>query len=1048
MSVTITISRTAGCLHLRALGRLSRSLLLMLGFFAFSLGIVTAQTAPCPPNIDFENGDLSSWQCWLGRSDQGSAANGVIFANSFISGPQPTRHIIQTATTPPTLDPYGHFPVVPPGGGNYALKLGKDSPNNSAEQVRYYVHVPAGSNDYSFNFRFAVVLNDGGHDASEQPSFRIRAFDSLTGQPLPCAAQNYIASDTLKSVYGFQDSDSGFSNIFLPWTNGALPLINLAGRTVIIEITSLGCSQGGHWGYGYFDVVSCGDYRASVTYCNLDSGIVRFIGTGVKEVYDWYTSNWTYIGRGPYIDVVPPSTPDFFWGVIVNGLAGCLDTIKTDSVSDFLLQTTPAKACVKFGNSVQLNAAASGGMGSFTTSWDANPDLSSLIITNPLAIPNDTTRYFVTVSDKNGCFHRDTVEIVQAPDAGPDLSVCPLGERPAQLHVVGPPTATYTWYDLNGALAQYLDCTSCQDPKAAPVPPVYTYVVGTNLCTVTDTIVVYHDTSIYIIAPQDPLIVCRPSYINLVSQAIGLAPLQNLPCGTNDPVLCLTQDQDTATIGSGITPPAQTLNTPFHSDSIYHKYQFIIKKRDLLNAGLYSGTINALAFQTLAAVSANAVENITISLACVPFDKFPEPINNSSFITGTQVAALSSYTLSPNAWNQINFASPYSWDTTTNLLVDFCIGPMPATGAGSSDPVAVTEGSVIQKISNTINVCGGNGIVRQYAQQPVTRFMYCPSPELPFIYIWQPGTFLSDSNAQNPTAYIPRSIDYAVYSIGRNGCRLRDSLHITVPVHNLGLGPQDTFACLNQPVYLHASGGDAYQWFEMQGGNFSSAAGSLSCTDCADPVALPGNTTTYAVIYSNNIHQSNPANDNYETGCPDTLYTIVNIHPLPPVISTNRDTTIAYGKSLQLIATGASNFTWTPVGSLDDPHSPAPIATPKETTNYIVSGMDANGCVSRDTVKVVVDYRHNLLIPSGFTPNGDGRNDVFKVINANFQRLMEFRVFNRWGQEIFTTTDISDGWDGKWKGTEQPVGNYQYLIRVAYPDGNVETYKGDISLIR
>jgi gliding motility-associated-like protein len=196
------------------------------------------------------------------------------------------------------------------------------------------------------------------------------------------------------------------------------------------------------------------------------------------------------------------------------------------------------------------------------------------------------------------------------------------------------------------------------------------------------------------------------------------------------------------------------------------------------------------------------------------------------------------------------------------------------------------------------------------------------------------------------------------------------------------------------------------------------------------------------------VHQSNPVNPNYEIGCPDTLFTTVNIHPLPPVFSSNRDTTIGYGKSIRLYATGASNFTWTPVGSLNDPNSPSPIATPTATTNYIVSGMDSNGCVSRDTVKVRVDYQQNLLIPSAFTPNNDGRNDVFKVINASFQRLMEFRVFNRWGQEIFSTTDIQSGWDGKWKGVDQPLGNYQYLIRVAYPDGNVDTYKGDINLVR
>jgi gliding motility-associated-like protein len=547
------------------------------------------------------------------------------------------------------------------------------------------------------------------------------------------------------------------------------------------------------------------------------------------------------------------------------------------------------------------------------------------------------------------------------------------------------------------------------------------------------------------------LIVCRPGYVNLQSVTKGPAPLANLPCGTANPIQCLTQDQDTATIGAGLNPSPILSNTPFYSGNIYHKYQYIIPKQDLLNAGLYSGTINAMAFLHInpTVVGTAPLENITISLACISADQFQTPISNSSFYTGTTVATLASYTITPNDWNQINFATPYSWDTTTNLLVDICMGPMTAVNTNGNDPVAMTAGPAIQKYSDGVNVCGGNApSVLSYGQRPVTRFMYCPSPELPFNFTWQPGNFLSDSNAQNPTVYVPRSIDYAVYTIGRNGCRVRDSLHIIVPVHNIEVGPKDTIACLNQIVPLRASGGDGYNWYEMHNGQFSDASGSLSCIACSNPVATPAVTTTYAVVFTNDVDRGNPLNPGSGLGCPDTLFTTVNINPLPPVRSTNRDTTIAYGKSVQLFAIGASNFTWTPVGSLSDPNSPAPIASPKETTNYIVTGLDSNGCASRDTVKVIVTYRDNLLIPSAFTPNGDGRNDVFKIINASFQRLMEFRVFNRWGQEVFSTTDITSGWDGKWKGVDQDMGNYQYLIRVAYPDGNVETYKGDINLIR
>jgi gliding motility-associated-like protein len=105
-------------------------------------------------------------------------------------------------------------------------------------------------------------------------------------------------------------------------------------------------------------------------------------------------------------------------------------------------------------------------------------------------------------------------------------------------------------------------------------------------------------------------------------------------------------------------------------------------------------------------------------------------------------------------------------------------------------------------------------------------------------------------------------------------------------------------------------------------------------------------------------------------------------------------------------------------------------------------------CAYNDTVKITVNYHANLLIPTGFTPNDDGLNDVFKIVNGSVQRLMEFRVFNRWGQEIFSTTDINKGWDGTWKGVKQEVGTYQYLIRVGYADQTIETYKGDVQLIR
>jgi len=92
--------------------------------------------------------------------------------------------------------------------------------------------------------------------------------------------------------------------------------------------------------------------------------------------------------------------------------------------------------------------------------------------------------------------------------------------------------------------------------------------------------------------------------------------------------------------------------------------------------------------------------------------------------------------------------------------------------------------------------------------------------------------------------------------------------------------------------------------------------------------------------------------------------------------------------------------------------------------------------------------RKELMIPNAFSPNNDGQNDIFKIANITDEKLIDFKVFNRWGTILFRTTDPREGWDGTSKGQQQPVGVYGYVIRIGFPDGYVETYKGTLTLIR
>lgn len=89
-----------------------------------------------------------------------------------------------------------------------------------------------------------------------------------------------------------------------------------------------------------------------------------------------------------------------------------------------------------------------------------------------------------------------------------------------------------------------------------------------------------------------------------------------------------------------------------------------------------------------------------------------------------------------------------------------------------------------------------------------------------------------------------------------------------------------------------------------------------------------------------------------------------------------------------------------------------------------------------------------ILIPTAFSPNNDGINDVFKLDNIGEEQLIEFRVFNRWGTILFSTKDIYSGWNGTYKGEVQPTGLYGYIIQIKLADGRVELFRGTVTLVK
>lgn len=305
------------------------------------------------------------------------------------------------------------------------------------------------------------------------------------------------------------------------------------------------------------------------------------------------------------------------------------------------------------------------------------------------------------------------------------------------------------------------------------------------------------------------------------------------------------------------------------------------------------------------------------------------------------------------------------------------------------------------------------------------------NPPFGYNYSYSPAVGFVNPNTLNGVYVGTSSQNVTFTAVSPNaGCTASDNFDITVWPFVQGQISPDTLVCNAQPVQLWVTGGiGQYQWYP---------AATLSCEFCPNPIATAlGTTIYYAILLEPH-------------GCQDTLQTIVENHPPFNLVLANNDTTIFVGESVELFASGAPYYYWSPTNYMTYTQSNNPLVTPLESTTYVVTGVSAyQGCPQRDSVRVNV-IEKDVWVPSVFSPNGDGKNDIFKVLTGRMKlvRLQEFKVYNRWGVELFSTKDINDGWDGTFKGKPQDSDVYFYQIRVAYPTGRTAYLKGDITLIR
>jgi gliding motility-associated-like protein len=165
-------------------------------------------------------------------------------------------------------------------------------------------------------------------------------------------------------------------------------------------------------------------------------------------------------------------------------------------------------------------------------------------------------------------------------------------------------------------------------------------------------------------------------------------------------------------------------------------------------------------------------------------------------------------------------------------------------------------------------------------------------------------------------------------------------------------------------------------------------------------------------------------------GCDSVVITDLLVNPKPVVVVTAEPNFIMEGQSSQLTATGGGTYIWTPVENLSCGTCSSPIVKPTKTTTYSVT-VESNGCLTSDTVSVTLD--DEFMIPDGFSPNGDGVNDVFEIVGLSNYTDAQITIFNRWGAKVFEASPYKGDWNGTNQfglsiGDKLPSGTYFYIL--------------------
>lgn len=335
-------------------------------------------------------------------------------------------------------------------------------------------------------------------------------------------------------------------------------------------------------------------------------------------------------------------------------------------------------------------------------------------------------------------------------------------------------------------------------------------------------------------------------------------------------------------------------------------------------------------------------------------------------------------------------------------------------------------------IAGDKNISGTGSWLLKIALQPAfdADSIVCAGDTVQFIdasgegqaWIWDFGDGTSISTLQNPKHIYTYSDTFIVTLIVMQECDWDTIQHsIVVYPDELDLGA-DTTICPGDTLILDAGVGLAYRWEKED--------------------TFLQDTSRLLIVIGEGKYQVEVNN----TAC--FLYDSIEVEMYPFNGYAYGDTIINEGESTVIFAVGGNNYLWSPEAGLSCLNCSSPVATPENTTLYYVYITDSNGCDIYDSVLINISFDAYIQLPLAFSPNGDGKNDVFQLIHHRIKSVTTYTITNRWGQIVFTSNNIDDSWDGTYEGKDQDNGQYIVDYEVITEKDEVIKLQSLLTLIR